>query len=347
MRWTLLTVLACLAAVPARARTLLYGPNLEGFAYPYPVQFYAFRTQAQTNSMAYMDVAPDEPGPGAGRTVALLSGTSLCAGSWAATVGALSRAGFRVVVPDQLGLCKSSKPVNYQYSFEQLAANTRRLLDHLSAGRIILIGHGMGGMLAVRYALMYPRDVARLILVDPIGLADWRAHGVLYLTVDERYALKLENTESRIKRYELERFYAGRWKPSYDVWVQMLASLYSDSGRERYAWNQALISDMIFTQPILYGLARLSMPTVLIVGTLDRAQPFLDTTPPAVAARLSDVVELAREAVKRIPHGRLVTLDGVGHVPQIEAPGRFNAVLLQAIGHPPEASRPSRSPAGP
>jgi pimeloyl-ACP methyl ester carboxylesterase len=342
MRWTLVTVVACVAVAPANARPFSYGANLEGFAYPYPVQFYSARTQAQTDSMAYMDVAPTRPGPGAGRTVALLSGTHFCAGTWAASIGALSRAGFRVVAVDQLGFCKSSKPINYQYSFEQLATNTRRLLDHLLAGRLVLVGHGMGAMLAVRYALMFPNDVTELILVDPIGLADWRARGVLYLSIDERYALNLEMSASRIRRYELENFYDGHWQPAYDPWVQMLASLYSGSGRERYAWNQALVSDMIFTQPVVYGLGRLHMPTVLIVGALDRAAPFADTTPPAVAARLRDVPELAREAVRRIPDARLITLERVGHVPQLEAPARFNAALLQAIEQP----APSRS-AGP
>jgi len=343
MRWTLLMAIACMAVVPANARPVSYGPNLEGFAYPYPVEFYSSRTQAQTNSMAFMDVAPTRPGPGAGRTVALLSGTHFCAGTWASSIGALSRAGFRVLAIDQLGFCKSSKPINYQYSFEQLATNTRRLLDHQLAGRVILVGHGMGAMLAVRYALMFPRDVTQLILVDPIGLADWKAEGALYLTIDERYALSLAISSASIRRYELANFYGGHWQPAYDPWVQMLASLYTGSGRERYAWNQALVSDMIFTQPVVYELGRLRVPTVLVVGTLDRAQPFAETTPRVDAARLRDVLELARAAVKRIPDATLVTLEGVGHVPQLEVPGRFNAVLLQAIEHPATASPPSRS----
>lgn len=343
-----LAIAACSATLHrARAhRTKLhratdFGPNLEAFAYPYPVRLYLLRTQAQRNSMAYMDVAPAGSGPGAGRTVVLLSGTRFCGATWAPTIGRLSHAGFRVVVPDQLGFCKSSKPVNYQYSFQQLALNTRRLLGSAAAGRFILVGHGMGGMLAVRYALMFPSDVTELVLVDPLGLEDWKAEGVLYLSVDERYALKLESTAARIEHYERDNDYAGRWKPAYDLWVQMLASLYTGSGRERYAWNQALITDMIFTQPVVYELGELHMPTVLIVGSLDRTQPFANTTPPAIARRLGDEPALARRAAARIPEARLVELPGVGHVPQVEAPARFNGALLQAIEHPPGASAPA------
>ncbi|MGB6450074.1 MAG: alpha/beta hydrolase [Steroidobacteraceae bacterium] len=344
MRWLVLAAWSCAAAMPSHARAPVYGPNLEGFAYPYAVQVYRFRTQAQAYAMAYMDVAPDASshGPGAGRTVVLLHGLNFCGATWAATVAKLHGAGFRVVVPEQLGFCKSSKPVNYQYSFQQLAMNTRLLLDSIKAGRIILVGHSMGGMLAARYALMFPQDVTELVLVDPLGLEDWKAEGVLYLAVDERYALELENTAPRIERYELTDYYGGHWKPSYDIWVKLLASLYTGGGRERYAWNQALISDMIFTQPVLYELDRLAMPTVILVGTLDRAEPFRDTARPEVAARLGDYPDLARRAARRIPSSRVIELEGVGHVPQIEAPDRFNEALLQAIERPPEAHRPGR-----
>lgn len=344
MRSTFLMLAACAAALPALARAPVFGPNLEGFAYPYPVRYYALRTQAQSNWMAYMDRTAAKSGPGAGRTVVLLSGASFCAAAWGRTLGALSSDGFRAIAPDELGFCKSSKPVNYQYSFEQLAINTRRLLDSAGAGRLILVGQGLGGMLAVRYALMFPRDVEELILVDPLGLEDWKARGVPYLTIDEQYALGLERTVSSIRQYERESFYGGRWKPSYDIWVELLASLYTGSGRERYAWNQALIADMIYTQPVVYELGRLSMPTVVIVGTLDRAQPFTSTTPPDEAARTADLPALARRAVGRIPDARLVTLEGVGHVPQIESPNRLNAALLQAIEHPPERARSQARP---
>ena len=98
---------------------------------------------------------------------------------------ALVAAGYRVVAPDQIGFCKSTKPERYQYSFQQLAANTHALLASLGARSVVLIGHSTGGMLAARYALMYPDEVSALVLVNPIGLEDWKALGVPALTVDQ------------------------------------------------------------------------------------------------------------------------------------------------------------------
>jgi pimeloyl-ACP methyl ester carboxylesterase len=319
---------------PAASEVSAYGPNLEGFKYPYAVELYSFKTQAQTYVMAYMDVGPDQIGIGTGRTVVLLHGMRFCGATWAPTIAVLHAAGFRVVVPDQLGFCKSSKPINYQYSFEQLAQNIHALLGHIQAGRIVLVGHDMGGMLAARYALMFPDEVRELVLVAPLGLEDWRAEGVLYRTIDERYAMELATNSRSIEHDERTFYFGGGWQPQFDVWVRVLASLHADSGRERFDWNQALTSDMIFTQPVLYDLDRLAMPVLLVVGELDRAAPFRESAYPALAAKLGNYPELAREAAKRIPHVNLVELAGVGHVPQIEAPERFNQVLLHALASP-------------
>ena len=326
--------LSLIGCATHRVRIEGYGPDLEGFKYPYGVALHSFKTQAQTYVMAYMDVGPSTTGIGTGRTAVLLHGRRFCGGTWGPTIAALHSAGFRVVVPDQLGFCKSSKPINYQYTFEQLAENTHALLGHIQAGRIVLIGHDLGGMLAARYALMFPNEVQQLVLVDPLGLEDWRSEGVLYRTIDERYAMELATTASSIESEERTYYYGGSWQPRYNAWVSVLASLHAGGGRERFDWNQALISDMLFTQPVLQDLDRLSMPVLLVIGALDRAAPFRESAPPSVAARLGNYPELAREAVKRIPRAQLLELAGLGHVPFIEAPERFNQALLRALAHP-------------
>ena len=103
-----------------------YGPELEGFAYPYDVQRFSFKSQRQDVGMAYMDVKPASPN---GRTLVLLHGANFCAATWGDTIAALREAGYRVIALDQIGFCKSSKPENYQFSFQQLATNTKALLE--------------------------------------------------------------------------------------------------------------------------------------------------------------------------------------------------------------------------
>lgn len=228
MRISCLLALLCTAVASAAEGPPSYGPELQGFDYPFPVMAYNFRSESQQFTMAYMDVAPEHA---TGRTVVLLHGAAFCGASWEQTIARLRTAGFRVVAPDQIGTCKSSKPVNYQYSLQQLAANTHALLASLSVGKVILVGHSLAGTLAMRHAMMYPEEIERLALVDPLGLEDWKAEGAPYRTIDERYAANMRLNAERIKQYELDTYYGGHWKPEYDRWVTMLAGLYSGTGR--------------------------------------------------------------------------------------------------------------------
>ncbi len=203
-----------LAGTPALAETPTFGPELEGFAYPWPVKDFAFTSQGEAMTMRYMDVAPATAPNGA--TAVLLHGKNFCAATWEVTIRALADHGYRAIAPDQIGFCKSTKPERYQYSFQALAENTHALLESLGIRKILLIGHSTGGMLAARYALMYPDDVAMLVLVNPIGLEDWKALGVPPLSVDQWIARERATTAERIRAYEQSTYYAGEWRPAYD-----------------------------------------------------------------------------------------------------------------------------------
>lgn len=313
-------------AAPAPAR---YGERLQGFDYPWPVKEFSFRSQDQQLAMAYMDVAPS--GASNGRSVVLLHGKNFCAATWEGTIRVLADAGYRVLALDQVGFCKSSKPRGYQFSLPQLAANTHALLEHAGVRRPIVIGHSMGGMLAARYALQYPHDVAQLVMVGPLGLEDWQAKGVPYATIEQNAAVERKTTAASIKAYQLKFYYDGQWKPQYQRWVDMQAGLYGGSGAAIVAWNQAQTSDMIFTQPVLYEFARLQVPTVLVIGGKDRTAPGANRAPPELAATLGRYDRLGKEAAKAIPDARLIEFPELGHSPQVEAPERFHAALLPAL----------------
>jgi len=325
----LVLLLSLLTALAARADTPDHGPNLERFPYPFQVHRFSFQSQLQPLEMAYMDVPAD---PANGPTALLLHGKNFCAATWEETIRALTKAGWRAVAPDQIGFCKSSKPEAYQYGLHQLAANTRTLAGQIRAGKAVLIGHSMGGMLAIRYALMYPDAVAALVLVNPIGLEDWRAEGVRALTFDEWYKREQRTSFDTIKAYQQRTYYAGEWHAEYDRWVSMLAGMYAGEGRDQVARAQARTSDMILNQPIVYELERIRVPTVLMIGERDTTAIARDAAPAEVAEKLGRYAELGAKAAERIPGARLITFPELGHAPQIQDPERFNAALLDALG---------------
>ncbi|MDF2642418.1 MAG: alpha/beta hydrolase [Pseudomonas sp.] len=313
----------------ALAETPTYGQQLEGFTYPHTLNTFAFQSQGQSLEMGYMDVAPT--GKANGRTAVLLHGKNFCAATWEDTIKGLAAAGYRVVVPDQIGFCTSTKPAHYQYSFHQLATNTHTLLQKLGVEKVSVVGHSTGGMLATRFALMYPAQTEKLVMVNPIGLEDWKALGVPYRTVDQWYERELKVTAEGIRQYEQKTYYDGRWKPEYDKWVDMLAGLSNGPGKQIVAWNSALIYDMIFTQPVFYEFPKLQVPTVLMIGDADTTAIGSDIASPEVKARIGKYPVLGKQVTQMIPGAQLVEFKGMGHAPQMEDPAGFNKALVTAL----------------
>jgi pimeloyl-ACP methyl ester carboxylesterase len=322
------TALASLALACWTSASALADPQLADFSYPYPVQTYAFRSQGQALSMAYMDVQPAKPN---GKTIVLLHGKNFCGATWEATIRPLRDAGYRLIVPDQVGFCKSTKPQAYQFSLHQLALNTRALLGSIGVEKPIIMGHSMGGMLAMRYAISFPGETSGLVLVNPIGLEDWKAKGVPFAPIDQLYEREQQTSFETIKQYQQSTYYAGEWKPEYDRWVTMLAGMYRDAGGRLVAWDQALTSDMIFTQPVVYELELISVPTLLMIGLKDNTAIGKDRAPPEIAKTLGNYPDLAWEAQQRIKNATLVSFPELGHAPHLQDPEGFNKTLIDQL----------------
>ena len=321
-------------AEPARQRegvATALDPELTNYQYPFPVRFYEADTQGQKLPMAYIDVGAAKPN---GRTVVLLHGKNFCSATWEPTIKDLVSAGYRVVAPDQIGFCKSSKPVAYQFTFRELAGNTHALLARLGVKKPVVVGHSTGGMLAAHYALFYPDDVSQLVMVNPVGLEDWYAKGVPAISVDQWYARELKTSADGIRAYEKSTYYAGQWQDRYERWVQMLAGLNRGPGKELVAWNSALLYDMIMTQPVLYRFGEISVPTLLMIGQKDTTAVAKDLAPPELRPKLGNYPALGRAAAKAIPGAKLVEFPDLGHAPQMSDPERFNKALLAGISKP-------------
>ena len=298
------------------------GVALENLSYPHPVHFFPLVVEGQDLRMAYMDVPP--AGHANGQTVLLLHGKNFFGAYWAGTIQALSAAGFRVVVPDQLGFGRSPKP-DLHYSFELLAHTTKALLDSLGIAKVSVVGHSMGGMLAVRYALLYPAATARLVLENPIGLEDYRVK-VPFTSVDTTYRAMLSPTRAGLDRFY--RSYFGTWKAEFGIWSELAWRATLSGEWPRAARASALTYDMIYTQPVVQDLPRLAVPTLLIIGQADRTTLGRGALPPDVLVTMGRYPELGRRAQAAIPGAKLAELEGVGHIAHLEAPERFHTALL-------------------
>lgn len=144
--------------------------TIRAVQYPYAVKYLDLQIENKRARMAYMDAAPTKPN---GAAVILFHGKNFNGFYWKDVAAKLTASGFRVIIPDQIGWGKSDKP-DIHYSFHLLAQNNKKLLESLKIERAIVVGHSMGGMLATRFALMYPETVSKLVLENPIGLEDYQ-----------------------------------------------------------------------------------------------------------------------------------------------------------------------------
>lgn len=266
------------------------------------LSYFCFRSQGQQIEMAYTYSVSSHPN---GKTVLLLHGREFSQTYWQETTRFLLDRGFSVIAPDQIGSGSSSQPLNYQFSFRQLAANTHLLLDSLHCDKAIVLGHSLGGMLALRFVLMYPDCCEQLILENPLGLTP----GVMpaYNTsLDECIRQELEESLPERKNHLREDYFNGKWCREYETLLDERNEREENGRSAICARNRALITDMITTQPVCYELQNIAVPVTLLVGTQDKYE------------RSGCSATLCKKATKQVSNFRLLTLPGTGHVPHVE-----------------------------
>jgi pimeloyl-ACP methyl ester carboxylesterase len=288
--------------------------DYEDVAYPYPVSYLPLTLYGQDVRMAYMDVPP--AGQPNGRTVVLLHGMNFGGFYFGGPINLLRNAGFRVVVPDQIGFGRSSKAI-IPYNFHDMALNTRTLLKSLGISRASIVGHSMGGMLAARFSASYPDMTERTVLYDPIGLTDTR-WAQPWPSAEEAY--KASVTRSNDENWQqalatIERYFPGAYKPEYEKYARIIYAPSLSGDWPRLAMVRAIYRQITYLDPVVYDWAHIKAKTMVIGGEKD-GPDF-----PAQAKHIADTV----------PGAELIVIPGVGHVPHIQAPDVFNKALLNFL----------------
>jgi pimeloyl-ACP methyl ester carboxylesterase len=319
-----LLALPCISASAAeQPQREPYGIGLEGFAYPYPVNMLPLTNDGEALRMAYMDVAPSRPN---GRAVVLLHGRNFPSSYWAPVIKTLLDGGYRVVVPDQIGFGKSSKPWG-ELHFDTLARNTIALLDHLQIAKVDIVAHSLGGMLGVRIARAYPDRVAHLLLAAPIGLEDYR----LYVPPTPTETI-LEN-EDRLTadgyRKQLQTNYSLKLPP--EQVTPFIDARFNIKGSAEYPrWLRAFVSSaqMIYREPVAHEIPLIALPMLFIMGADDHNAPGRPNAPEALRPKMGQNAELAKALAAKMPDARAEVLPDAGHLVFLDAPQKFDELML-------------------
>jgi pimeloyl-ACP methyl ester carboxylesterase len=283
------------------------GITCEECPYPYPSSYLALTLYGQDVRMAYMDVAPE--GPANGHAVVLFHGGNFAGFYFGVIIDALKKEGFRVVVPDQIGYGRSSKPL-ITYNFTDMARNTRALLQSLRIDKAMIVGHSMGTMLSARFATQFPEATERIVLINPIGLTDIRFDQP-FDGIDGAYKRTLASTYQTIRASLMlyVKHNPAAWNDTFESYARMKYGLTLGADWPRLAMIGALLGNSLYLDPVVYDWPHIKAPTLVYGGSED----YLAGTP-------ANFQQQMKHAADTIPNARLQLLPGLGHVPFLEDP---------------------------
>ncbi len=256
------------------------------------------------NSDAHLDVAVS----GSGDAVVLLHGFPLSREIWDAQVRALS--GYRVVAMDLRGM-GASRVVDGPYLMESLAGDVAAVLDALGIERATLVGHSLGGYVALAFARMYVERLARLALVCSRIVADTPERAA------HRFELADEAERSGSSARIIDEFLAATLAATTQQNRPEIVEKFKKIAEKHDARGlAAMLRGMALRDSANDIAGDLTMPVLVVAGAQD----------PGIPAE-----EVAR-TVGAFPAGKLVTIEGCGHVPMLETPGELNACLASWLG---------------
>ncbi|BBZ79454.1 hydrolase [Mycolicibacterium anyangense] len=261
--------------------------------------------------LKYLDLHGDQVAyldEGQGEVILLLHGMAGSSQTWRSMIGPLSRR-YRVVAPDLLGHGRSAKPRS-DYSLGAFAVSLRDLLDELGVAQATVVGHSLGGGVAMQFVYQHPDYARRLILIGSGGLGQdvgWTlrllsapgAELIMPIIAPPPVLSVGEKVRSLFAKMGIES------PRGAEIWNAY--SSFSDA-ETRQAFLRTLRSVVDYRGQAVSALNRLNvkadLPTMAIWGDQDAIIP----------------VEHGYAAQKTRPDVRLEVLPGVGHFPQVERP---------------------------
>jgi pimeloyl-ACP methyl ester carboxylesterase len=190
------------------------------------------------------------------------------------------------------------------------AEDLKGLVDRLGLGRVALMGLSLGGGAVINFTIAYPDAVRALVVVDPsLGGFAWSAEMTGSLR-DVQATTRERGVDAARDQWLAHPLFAHALaNPRSAGAIRDMVSAYSgwhwknrDPGRP-------------FNPPAIQRLGEIRVPTLIIVGALD--------TP--------DFQAIATTLERGIPGATKVTLPGVGHLANLEAPERFNEVVMEFL----------------
>lgn len=269
-------------------------------------------------------VALYSAGPAKGEPVVLVHGLGKAAArDWARVIPALAQR-YRVYALDLPGFGESDKG-NRLYTPDNFARVLESVLEKRVTRPFTLVGHSMGGTVALAYAAEYPQRASRLVLVDAAGVLHRSVYAEFLARVGAQRAIGMDSP----------------WFESVVRAIQIRAEnlpLRGEFGLERSSVRRLLRGDpsaisalAMVEHDFSRTLREITVPTLIVWGADDTIAP----------------LRTGQALASAIAHARLVVMEGAGHAPMVQMPERFNPIVLDEIDGRQLAAQPYALPKRP
>lgn len=238
---------------------------------------------------------------------------------WDATVSALTQGGYRTLRYDHIGHNKTPVPESYSptepaYHFDDFTHHMRELVREVTGSTKVhtIIGCSMGGVLALRYAMLYPSDVENVISCDAPGLTSLEEAKPLWSQRLELFEQDVKSGQDTLCHKTVER-----WLPGSDPQTLEMRAAALQQVKTCSLDGYKICADAIRDFDYLEQLDAVRAKSMVLVGSEDSA-----VGPKSV---LEDVAS-------RIKDCEYVMVQGAGHLPPMHRPDEFNTIMLGFLG---------------
>ena len=281
-------------------------------AYAFPEHTVAL---ADSLTVAYVDAGKGK------NTLIFIHGLSSYVRAWERSIPELSKTS-RCLALDLPGYGKSSKG-HYPGTMDFYAGVIHQFIQKLHLKNVTLVGHSMGGQIAVTLALKYPADAQKLVLTSPAGFETFTEPEKLQLRTFYTVPSIVSTPEAQVRTNHRYNFY--RMPPEVDLWITERLRMMQCDDFPQYA--QTVVNSMagMLDGPIFDRLPQLQQPTLVVFGAEDFLIPNRALHPQLTTA------QVAAAGMAKLLHAQLVLLPEAGHFAHYEQAMKFNKLVAAFV----------------
>lgn len=288
-------------------------PSMQDWHYPEEVHYLALSDSLR---LAYTDTGAGE------QTLLFIHGLGSYLRAWEQNIDSLSQH-YRCIALDLPGYGKSSK-AEHPFDMSFFAGTLSQFMEKLQLTQVILVGHSMGGQIAMHTVLMKQKRIEKLILIAPAGFETFSEKESNWLkSVFNAALIKATPTEQIVRNFEINFVdMPENARFMIDDRLNMRETVEYD----RYCEMVPKCVQGMLNEPVFNRLSEIDIPTLIIYGQNDQLIPNSILHPNLSTAAIAQVGHDA------LPHSYLHLLPDAGHFVQWEQAERVNKAILAFLG---------------